>query len=151
LVSHLLHFCLVSSSSSSEASGTSESDSSSSSSESEHEQKQDETPSLQAGKQSRTKKPKLVEPPQNGSVEGTEEAEEEDVGAQKQAGESEPPKPDFASFYLRSLTKELGEDLEKIRNAPDFKDESLPVLIHALQQGQALFSEEEKNRVMGRA
>lgn len=60
-------------------------------------------------------------------------------------------KRDFASFYLRRVTEELADDLDKIRSANDFSESSLPILIHALQQGQSIFSEEEKRRVMGEA
>ena len=58
-------------------------------------------------------------------------------------------KHDFASFYLRRVTEELADELDKIRSANDFSESSLPILIHALQQGQNIFSEEEKRRVMG--
>jgi ribosome assembly protein 3 len=63
---------------------------------------------------------------------------------QKQSSEA-----DFTSWYLRQVTKELEEDLDKIRSASDFKDSSLPVLINALQQGASLFSKEEKQRIIG--
>lgn len=56
---------------------------------------------------------------------------------------------DFSSWYLRQVTKELGEDLEKVRSASDFKDSSLPILINALQQGESLFSRDEKLRIVG--
>ncbi len=59
--------------------------------------------------------------------------------------------PDFAAFYLKKVTAELGEDLDKIRQAKDFNDSSLPLLIHALQQGAALFSEEEQAIILGTA
>lgn len=55
---------------------------------------------------------------------------------------------DFTSWYLRQVTKELDEDLDKIRAASDFKDSSLPILINALQQGTSLFSKEEKQRIL---
>jgi ribosome assembly protein 3 len=58
-------------------------------------------------------------------------------------------KRDFASFYLRRITEELADELDKIRSANDFSEGSLPILIHALQQGQSIFSEQEKRRVMG--
>lgn len=56
--------------------------------------------------------------------------------------------PDFASYYLRKITQELADDLDKIRSANDFSERSLPILIHALQQGQGIFSEEEKAMIM---
>jgi hypothetical protein len=44
---------------------------------------------------------------------------------------------------------EFQEDLEKLRSAADFKDHSIPMLVNVLRQGQALFSEDEKNGIMG--
>ncbi|KAF4307668.1 putative sds23 moc1 protein [Botryosphaeria dothidea] len=54
----------------------------------------------------------------------------------------------FPSWYLRTVTQELAEDLDKVRNAPDFGDAALPLLVHALQQGEGCFSAVEKARVM---
>ncbi|KAF2641260.1 hypothetical protein P280DRAFT_306608 [Massarina eburnea CBS 473.64] len=56
---------------------------------------------------------------------------------------------DFASIYLRKVTAELGDDLDKVREAKDFKSSSLPMLIHALKQGGSMYSAEEKRRVVG--
>jgi ribosome assembly protein 3 len=42
---------------------------------------------------------------------------------------------------------ELQDDLDKVRSAGDFSEASLPLLIRALQQGEALFSDEEKKRI----
>ncbi|KAJ9647040.1 hypothetical protein H2199_002026 [Coniosporium tulheliwenetii] len=51
----------------------------------------------------------------------------------------------FPSFYLRRVTAELADDLDKVRQAGDFRARtSLPMLIHALQQGEAIFSAEER-------
>jgi len=50
---------------------------------------------------------------------------------------------------MRRVTTELADDLDKVRNAKDFEESSLPILIHALQQGQELFSTEERAVVMG--
>ena len=38
--------------------------------------------------------------------------------------------------------------LDKVREAQDFKASSVPMLIHALKQGESLFSAEEKRRVV---
>lgn len=46
------------------------------------------------------------------------------------------------------MTADFAEDLEKLRNANDFKESSVPVLIQALKQGAAGFTEGEKQRVM---
>lgn len=56
---------------------------------------------------------------------------------------------DFQAIYLRKITTELADDLDKVREAPDFKASSVPMLIHALKQGESLFSAEEKRRVVG--
>lgn len=54
---------------------------------------------------------------------------------------------DFSAYYLQRATQELAEDLDKVRNAEDFKADSIPFLVHALQQGTALFSAEDQKRV----
>jgi len=56
---------------------------------------------------------------------------------------------DFSSFYMRRVTTELADDLDKVRNAKDFDESSLPILIHALQQGQELFSPDERAVIVG--
>lgn len=58
---------------------------------------------------------------------------------------------DFAAIYLRKVTGELGDELIKVREAPDFKSSSLPMLIRALKQGQSMYAVEEKRRVVGAA
>ena len=57
--------------------------------------------------------------------------------------------PDFESFYLRKVTNEFADDLEKLRGASDFGEKSLPILISALKQGASIYSEAEKKKVMG--
>jgi ribosome assembly protein 3 len=44
---------------------------------------------------------------------------------------------------------ELQDDLDKLRSASDFNESSLSILISALRQGEAVFSAEEKKRIMG--
>lgn len=63
----------------------------------------------------------------------------------------DPPNQDFTSWYLRKVTQELEDDLDKVRGSGDFNETSLPVLINALQQGESIFSAEEKRRIVGRA
>jgi ribosome assembly protein 3 len=58
---------------------------------------------------------------------------------------------DFTAIYLRKVTSELGDDLIKVREAQDFKTSSLPMLIHALKQGQSMYASDEKRRVVGAA
>ncbi|EXF77247.1 hypothetical protein CFIO01_04052 [Colletotrichum fioriniae PJ7] len=55
---------------------------------------------------------------------------------------------DFTAYYLQRTTQEFAEDLDKVRAADDFKAESLPFLIHALQQGTALYSVRDQERVV---
>ena len=77
------------------------------------------------------------------------------------APSSTPPKPaskasrqtqdDFSAIYLRKVAAEFADDLDKVREAQDFKASSVPMLIHALKQGESLFSVEERRRVVGAA
>jgi ribosome assembly protein 3 len=119
---------------------------------------QDDGPKV-AGKveegKKRRKTPKDAIP--NGTGEATIEAKGivEDAaadGADVESGAQRPqdaePQSDFASFYLRHITQELADDLDKIRSANDFSEKSLPILIHALKQGEAIFSDEEKAMIM---
>jgi ribosome assembly protein 3 len=68
--------------------------------------------------------------------------------------DSQPRKTDkdvsseFTSYYLQRATQEFAEDLDKVRTAEDFKNEAIPVLVNALQQGTAMFSPEEQRRVV---
>ena len=41
----------------------------------------------------------------------------------------------FAQFFLQQATKELSDDLNRVRSSDDFRVESVPFLVHALQQG----------------
>lgn len=50
---------------------------------------------------------------------------------------------------MQQVTTEFADDLDKVRNASDFTEKSLPILIEALKQGTSLYSEEEKRKVMG--
>ena len=58
---------------------------------------------------------------------------------------------DFSAIYLRKVAAEFADDLDKVREAQDFKASSVPMLIHALKQGESLFSVEERRRVAGAA
>lgn len=49
---------------------------------------------------------------------------------------------------MRLMTEEFGDDLNKIREAKDFEDKSLPMLILALKQGVNIFDVEEKRSVV---
>ena len=67
----------------------------------------------------------------------------------KQAVSAQSASSDFESFYLQQVTTEFADDLDKIRNARDFNEKSLGVLIAALKQGASMYSEEERRKVMG--
>ncbi|KAF2657827.1 hypothetical protein K491DRAFT_676947 [Lophiostoma macrostomum CBS 122681] len=58
------------------------------------------------------------------------------------------PAEDFTSYYLRKVTTELADDLDKVREASDFSSRSLPLLIHLLKQGESTFSVEERRRLV---
>lgn len=60
-----------------------------------------------------------------------------------------PSKESFESYYLKQVTAEFADDIDKIRNASDFNERSVPVLIQALKQSASNFTEEERERVMG--
>ncbi|KAF2096359.1 hypothetical protein NA57DRAFT_21283, partial [Rhizodiscina lignyota] len=53
----------------------------------------------------------------------------------------------FSQFYLRHVTAALADDLDKVRSASDFNDDRLGMLIRALKQGEATFSDEEKKSI----
>ncbi|KAI7919465.1 hypothetical protein M0657_007093 [Pyricularia oryzae] len=56
--------------------------------------------------------------------------------------------PEFEGFYLQQATKEFAEDLDKIRAADDFKNDAVPMLVHALKQGATMFSPAEQARIV---
>jgi len=57
-------------------------------------------------------------------------------------------KADFKAYYLQRATKEFAEDLDKVRNADDFRAESVAHLVHALQQGTALIPPNDQGRIV---
>ncbi|GJN82491.1 hypothetical protein PLIIFM63780_006031 [Purpureocillium lilacinum] len=60
-------------------------------------------------------------------------------------------KAQFAQFYLERTTQELAEDLDRVRNADDFKADSVAFLVHALRQGAAQFSVHGQQRTVSDA
>ncbi|KAL8893117.1 MAG: hypothetical protein Q9215_000122 [Flavoplaca cf. flavocitrina] len=60
-----------------------------------------------------------------------------------------PEEIDFETFYLKQVTTEFADDLDKLRNASDFTEKSMPVLIDALKGTARMYSDEEKADVMG--
>ena len=59
-----------------------------------------------------------------------------------------PPKEGFESYYLKQITAEFADDIDKLRNAPDFSAQSVPILIQALKKGSKGFTGEEKEKLM---
>ena len=58
------------------------------------------------------------------------------------------PEQAFESFYLRQSTKEFSEDLEKLRNANDFRGQSsVELLVGALKQGTSTFAKDERTTI----
>lgn len=57
-------------------------------------------------------------------------------------------KAEFESYYLQRATQELASDLDKVRQAEDFKVDSIQFLVHALQQGATQFSAVDQERVV---
>ena len=55
----------------------------------------------------------------------------------------------FEALYLRQATAEFADELDRLRGAADFSDRSVPMLVEALRQGAARFSEAERRRAMG--
>ncbi|KAJ8063874.1 hypothetical protein OCU04_007728 [Sclerotinia nivalis] len=55
----------------------------------------------------------------------------------------------FTAHYLQRATNEFSEDLNKIREADDFNENALQILVHALKQGTEVWGEEEMRRVVG--
>ncbi|KAL8812191.1 MAG: hypothetical protein Q9200_001231 [Gallowayella weberi] len=60
-------------------------------------------------------------------------------------------KTGFEAFYLKQITTEFADDLDKLRNASDFNDKFLPILIDGLKCTARTYSEEEKAKVMGQS
>ena len=69
---------------------------------------------------------------------------------QQQAASSEPEETDFETFYLKRVTAEFADDLDRLRNANDFNENSLPILVDALKGTAGTYSEEDKAKVMGK-
>lgn len=51
---------------------------------------------------------------------------------------------DTSAYLLKRTTTELAEDLSKIKDADDFKAESVGFLIHALKQGTAQIIQDDE-------
>ena len=51
---------------------------------------------------------------------------------------------------MKRVTAEFADDIDRLRDAPDFREQSASVLIEALKEGSKGFSDEEKEKVLGR-
>lgn len=76
----------------------------------------------------------------------------EDILQNERQHASTPARPSatidpFSSFYLKKVTNAFPDDLDKIRNAGDFSDATLPLLVLALQQGEQCFSAGERKAI----
>lgn len=49
---------------------------------------------------------------------------------------------------MTQLTREFGDDLNSVREAKDFTDRSLPMLVRALRMGIDIFDEAEKRAII---
>ncbi|MCJ1399301.1 hypothetical protein MMC11_002503 [Xylographa trunciseda] len=93
----------------------------------------------------------IAESPSEAETLNTEVEESSSAPEEVPATLQPPPKgATFESFYLQAVTREFADDIDKVRNASDFKDSSLPILIEALRQGVGIYGEEERERVMSR-
>ncbi|KAL8956615.1 MAG: hypothetical protein Q9183_006263, partial [Haloplaca sp. 2 TL-2023] len=72
-----------------------------------------------------------------------------EIGEQ-QVASSEPEETDFETFYLKQVTAEFADDLDRLRNANDFNEKSLPILVDALKGTAGTYSEKDKVKVMGK-
>ncbi|KAI4244930.1 MAG: hypothetical protein L6R40_002836 [Gallowayella cf. fulva] len=70
---------------------------------------------------------------------------------EKSESAKSPDETDFEAFYLQQVTTEFADDLDKLRNASDFNEKSLPILIDALKSTARTYSVEEKATAMGRS
>ncbi|KAI5196537.1 hypothetical protein AUEXF2481DRAFT_8746 [Aureobasidium subglaciale EXF-2481] len=122
-----------------DVSDSSDSSDSSSSSESES---SDSEPTPQKKSVVKTKaKPKTKTVQRSPSRSSSPEEDQTPSGPQVADAEAEDA---FTSFYLRQMTTEFAEDLDKIRSAGDFNDKSLGLLIGALKQGRECFDRHDR-------
>jgi ribosome assembly protein 3 len=55
---------------------------------------------------------------------------------------------EFEQYYLQRATRELAEDLDKVRTADDFKNDAISILVHALKQGAEMWDLEDKRGIV---
>jgi len=54
----------------------------------------------------------------------------------------------FGRYYMKKVTEEFAEDLDRIRRADDFHGGALELLVKALQDGTAVFATEDQRRIV---
>ncbi|PMD67347.1 putative ribosome assembly protein 3 [Hyaloscypha bicolor E] len=107
----------------------------------------------------KAKRHKKRKPRTQVSSESDSEPERKEVKSEKEPEKTTPPASSkdmsdaevtaaFTKFYMQRATTEFSEDLDRLRGADDFRDDALPLLINALQQGTFLFSIEEQKRIV---
>lgn len=55
---------------------------------------------------------------------------------------------EFEDYYTQLMTKEFGDDLNKLRQSKDFTDSSLFLLVRALKQGANIFDETQRKQIL---
>ncbi|KAL8862508.1 MAG: hypothetical protein Q9178_001006 [Gyalolechia marmorata] len=99
----------------------------------------------------KSKKPEPTATEPAGDIESAPEPAEPSLPSRPEKLEStnKAEETDFETFYLKQITAEFADDLDKLRNANDFNEKSMPILIDALKSAARTYSEEEKNRDYG--
>ncbi|KAL8841353.1 MAG: hypothetical protein Q9170_000984 [Blastenia crenularia] len=107
-----------------------------------------------AGKTTKSKPAKPITAGDTTSTKPTSNPSEVTDASPNHTKETPPVEPeeqtDFESYYLKQVTTEFADDLDKLRNASDFREDSLPILINALKGIARGYGEEEKAKVMGK-
>ncbi|KAB8659303.1 hypothetical protein FH972_026192 [Carpinus fangiana] len=88
---------------------------------------------ISTSKKKKDKQSKRPKPPSSlaavtSAAPATENETHRETGEEKEAR-------DLENWYLRAVTQQYADDLSALRNAPDFRDASVPILIKALMQG----------------
>lgn len=55
---------------------------------------------------------------------------------------------EFENYYTQLMTKEFGDDLNKLRQSKDFTDSSLFLLVRALKQGANIFDDTQRKQIL---
>ncbi|KAL8915504.1 MAG: hypothetical protein Q9171_000069 [Xanthocarpia ochracea] len=99
----------------------------------------------------KSKKPKSAATKPAGDTRAVESATEPGLPSRPElvSSTSKVEETDFETFYLKQITAEFADDLDKLRNANDFNEKSMPILIDALKSAAHTYSEEEKAEAMG--